>query len=250
MGLIFYKIINHFTFFIKRYTKSHCKSLIIDNNRLTYINQSFDVTIIETKKYDKINEKSFFDLDKQIFQENAHNLLKNNQIYLLHYPKGNEMEISPGIIQNITIDNTKIEHLCSSSGGSLGAPLINKNTHQVLGIHKGEKGKKYNIGTLLKEPIEKFKEEIKTKNIDIEKYIQENENIEIEEKKEIINEENKSEETNEIKGNANDVNDVKDINDKENIEEKKEIINNENKNIEINENKENIIDKEKKELNK
>ena len=169
-------------------------SIIIDNNRLTYINKSFDVTIIETKKYDKINEKSFFDLDKQIFQENAYSILKNNQIYLLHYPKGNEMEISPGIIQNITIDNTKIEHLCSSSGGSLGAPLINKNTHQVLGIHKGEKGKKYNIGTLLKEPIEKFKEEIKTKNIDIEKYIQENENIEIEEKKEIMNGENKWEE--------------------------------------------------------
>ena len=67
---------------------------ILMDNRKTYTNESFDVTIIEIKEDDTIDEKSFFDLDKQIFQENCINIYKNRQIFLLHYPKGIKKEIS------------------------------------------------------------------------------------------------------------------------------------------------------------
>ena len=70
------------------------------------------------------------------------------------------MEISAGIIQSISEDEDKknIYHLCDTSGGSSGSPIINKTNFQVIGIHKGAPrgGKNYNLGTLLKEPIEKF----------------------------------------------------------------------------------------------
>ena len=51
---------------------------------------------------------------------------------------------------------------------------------KIIGIHKGAGLKNYNLGTLLKEPIEKFNEGIKRNRIDNSEnkhnYIQENEN--------------------------------------------------------------------------
>ena len=140
-------------------------NILIDNTRKAFTNKSCDVTIIEIKKEDKINEKSFFDLDKQIFEENHLKTFRNCQIYLLHYPQGIKMEISPGIIQNITEDDDiqKIHHLCSTSTGSSGCPIINKNNFRIIGIHKAAGNKNFNIGILLKKPIELFIEEIEKK---------------------------------------------------------------------------------------
>ena len=65
--------------------------ILIDNERKTYSNKSYDVTIIEIKKDDNINRKSFFELDQQIFKENAYEIFRNCQIFLLHVTlsKGN-----------------------------------------------------------------------------------------------------------------------------------------------------------------
>ena len=89
-----------------------------------------------------------------------------------------------------------------TSGGSSGSPIINKANFKVIGIHKGAaKGaKNYNLGTLLKEPIQKFNEENKINKIDNKeyKYIEENEN-------------NKNKENEEIKKDNNDKNIEKNI---------------------------------------
>ena len=133
----------------------------IDNSRKTYTNKEYDVTIIEIKENDNLDQNSFFDIDKQIFNENAIEKYANKQIYLLHYPKGERMEYSMGVIKGICEDNYNIQHLCDSSGGSSGAPIINRTNYQVLGIHKGgaKSGNNFNVGTLLKEPIEMFNKE-------------------------------------------------------------------------------------------
>ena len=111
------------------------------------------------KKNDGLKKKFFFELDNQIFNDNSTIIFKNEQIFLLHYPKGIEMTFSQGLIQNISEDGYTIEHLCSSQEGSSGGPLINSTRFQVIGIHKGgAKGaNNYNLGTLLKKPIEEFK---------------------------------------------------------------------------------------------
>ena len=146
-------------------------NIFIDNNRRTYTNDSFDITIIEIIKDDKIDEKSFLCLDKQIFEEDSNKIFKNCQIFLLHYPNENEAGISPGIIKSITEDEGKktILHLCDINEGSSGSPIINKNNFKVIGIHKwASKGDQdCNLGILLKEPIEKFIEEIKLKKENI-----------------------------------------------------------------------------------
>ena len=130
--------------------------ILIDDKRKTFIDEFYDVTIIQIIKEDGIDENSFFDLDNQIFSFNSNTIFHNYQIYLLHYPKSEKMEISPGVIINISEDNiiNNIIHLCDADEGSSGGPIINKKNFQVIGIHKGgaEGSKNYNLGTLLKKP--------------------------------------------------------------------------------------------------
>ena len=133
----------------------------IDESRIKYTEEKqYDITIIELKNTDDLEEISFFDIDNQINNENPNKIFNNKDIYLLHYPKENIMEYSIGKIKSIYENNYTINHLCNSNAGSSGGPLINTINFQVIGIHKGaaEGAKKYNFGTLLKEPIEKFKE--------------------------------------------------------------------------------------------
>ena len=130
----------------------------IDEARKIYTDEKYDITIIEIKENDKLEEISFFDIDERIFNENFNKTFKNMQIYILHYPKGNKLEYSIGLIQGINEDNYTIRHLCDNSSGSSGGAIINTINFQVIGIHKGgsEGAKNYNLGTLLKEPLEKF----------------------------------------------------------------------------------------------
>ena len=137
----------------------------IDDSRKTYTNEDYDVTIIEMKEKDKIDKNSFFDIDSEIFKENVIETYRDKQIYLLHHPKGLKMEYSVGLIKRITEDNYNIHLLCESNGDTSGSPIINSMNFKVIGIHKGgAKGtKNYNVGILLKEPIENFNEESKKK---------------------------------------------------------------------------------------
>ena len=70
------------------------------------------------------------------------------------------MRYSNGIINYINEDNNTIHHSCSSNIGSLGGPIINSINCQVIGFHRGACSKKYNLGTFLKEPINKFIDQV------------------------------------------------------------------------------------------
>ena len=213
-------------------------NILIGNERRTYTNETYDVTFIEIKKEDKLDEKSFFEIDKQIFEKNANKIFRNSQIYLLHYPKGNKNEASPGIIKTISEDeeNQTIQHTCYTSGGSSGGPIVYKTNFQIIGIHKGaaEGGKNYNLGTFLKTPILKFFEEInKNNNVgnNNDNNIKDNNK---DNEKDIKNEKNKENKSSENVNEIENLEEKKDnetrenINDNENIEEDK--LNKNNKN--------------------
>ena len=136
--------------------------IIINKSRKIYTSKKYDVTIIELKFNDKLDKISFFDIDNQIFRENSKELYINKLIYLLHYPKGKEMKFSDGIIRNFSDDNYTIRHICDTSEGSSGGPIINAINLQLIGIHKGgAKGaQNFNLGTFMKEPIGEFKDKI------------------------------------------------------------------------------------------
>ena len=110
----------------------------------------------KSRKKNNIELKTCLDIDDNIYVENPNDFYKNKSIYLLHYKFGDKVVSSFGSIYNITDDFT-INHKCSTDKGSSGGPIINSLNYKVIGIHKGYKeGKNFNLGSLIKKPIEDF----------------------------------------------------------------------------------------------
>jgi surface protein len=79
-------------------------------------------------------------------------------------------------------NNYDIEHRCNTLSGSSGGPILNLTTNKVIGIHKGAINKnsiaKFNIGTLLKFPLNEIKNNINKNNIKNEINMEVNINVE------------------------------------------------------------------------
>ena len=76
------------------------------NNRKKYTNEEYDITIIEIKNEDEIN--NYLELDDNIINDIINNINKNKNymdktIYIIQYPKG-ELSVSYGILNNISLD--------------------------------------------------------------------------------------------------------------------------------------------------
>ena len=137
----------------------------LDKERKVYTSEKYDITMIQIKKKDNLNTNIFFEIDNDIYQDLS--FFKNKPISLLHYPKGEDMNYSLGIIKIIAEDNFNILHTCSTDPGSSGGPIFNKKNFKVIGIHKGANQKiNINYGTLLKEPIEEYKKFFNKKDIE------------------------------------------------------------------------------------
>ena len=136
----------------------------INGNRAIYIsNEELDTTIIEIKPDDKISEDSYLDIDENISTD-LNNYYNKESVYIIHYPKSEEVKVSYGIINDIADNN--INHFCCTENGSSGSPIINLDNNKIIGIHKkGAIGKKFNIGSYLKQPINDFINEYKTNTI-------------------------------------------------------------------------------------
>ena len=144
------------------------KEILIDESRIKFTSEDYDVTFIEIKEEDGIKRDSFLDIDAEIDEVNPDETYRQKPVYLLHYPKGIESQKSEGLIKNITIINNNyidIQHFCDSTKGSSGGPIINCKTNKVIGIHKGGEGKEknWNLGTFIRGPLEYFKKEINLK---------------------------------------------------------------------------------------
>ena len=129
------------------------KEIKIDSNRKTYTNKNLDVTIIEIKDEDKIN--NFLLLDDYIINDdisNYNNIYKNESLYIINYMDDKDIYASCGILNNI--DENKIIHKCNTDKGSSGSPIISLKNYKVIGVHYGESNQKnFNFGSLLKIPI-------------------------------------------------------------------------------------------------
>ena len=64
------------------------------------------------KPIDGIRLESFIELDKDIFKDDFKEKFKKKSIYLLHYPKGDEIKESREILRNIGEDNYSIKNFC------------------------------------------------------------------------------------------------------------------------------------------
>ena len=129
------------------------------NDRKTYTNKDYDVTIIELKEADGI--KNYLELDDIIIndilnKENKIKEYKNETLYIIQYPI-NKLSSSFGVLSDI-LESKKYEfyHTCCTRAGSSGSPILNLK-NKLIGIHKqAKKDKEYNIGTFLNFPIKDF----------------------------------------------------------------------------------------------
>ena len=151
------------------------KKILINNKRKKYTNEELDITLIEIEIM-KDDIYDFLDVNDDIANNN---ILTNNytksSLYILHYPKGNKINVSYGLSNGIY--NNDIHHFCSTEYGSSGAPILSLETFRVVGIHKSSPkraGSQFNIGTFFRSAIDHFYQEYNNKkqNIKNEKSIE------------------------------------------------------------------------------
>ena len=125
-------------------------------NKVLYKDEKNDIIIIDIKNQKEI--ENYLELDLDIFKK-AEETYKNESIYILNYPGGEDICVSYGIIKDV--DENNIKHLCNIDKDSSGSPIINIKNNKVIGIHKqSHKTYNYNIGLLLKESINELLKKI------------------------------------------------------------------------------------------
>ena len=134
----------------------------INNTKKIYLDETTDISIIEIKNKCNLENVSFLEIDNNILDINKIEELKGISIYLLHYPNGDKIETSLGVLKNIS-EKYDIIHFCETRAGSSGGPILNLTNYKVIGIHKGasETGN-YNIGAIISRPIANFYEDFMT----------------------------------------------------------------------------------------
>ena len=130
----------------------------IDDSRKVYSSVELDTTIIEIDlKKDNINIslEEFLELDENINKGYLENIYSKHSIYITHYPKGQNIEVSYGILSEIK--GNELFHKCSTENGSSGSPILSLNTFKVVGIHCGPNSDfTINKGIFIQYPINEF----------------------------------------------------------------------------------------------
>ena len=133
---------------------------IILDNRIKYTNKKYDITIIEIKENDKIY--NYLELERDI-KNKSKKIYNENSIYILHYPRCQDIYVSYGIIEGG--DKYNFKYLCCTEKGSLGSPILNVSNNKLIGIHKGvNKEDNYNRGLFLKYAIYEFNNHFNNNN--------------------------------------------------------------------------------------
>ena len=140
-------------------------SILINNERKTYTNKIYNITIIEILKKDGLDSKSFLDLDIGITSDKVENKYIKEEVYLIGYNEEN-MLYSLGLIESIK-NKYNIIHSCSSGLGTSGSPILNLKNYKVIGVHIGVLKRIINPlkkALLIIEAINDFNNSIKGKN--------------------------------------------------------------------------------------
>ena len=141
------------------------KKITLSKDRNFFTNKNLDYTCIEILEEDKITH--FFKIDRYIIERGI-TIYKNEDIFILQFPEGNDLSFSYGKILSINKDN-EIIHNCSTQEGSSGSPIITRNDeYSIIGLHVGSypKGKKevfFNLSTSIISIINDIKQNINFK---------------------------------------------------------------------------------------
>ena len=120
------------------------RSIKIDGKRKRYTNEQLDITIIEIKEEDHINNEyielddnimNYFKLNEKVNPNDINGIYCNKSIYILNYPERNDIVVSYGQPPKLT--DTEISHRCSTEKGSSGSPILLIENQKLIGVHCG-----------------------------------------------------------------------------------------------------------------
>ena len=129
--------------------------------RKIYINEEFDITIIEIKDEDNIKIKNFLEIDEEILNiKNFHKNYVNSTAYIFKYKDGN-FTFSLEEIQNISEEGNlfqkTIKEKSEDNNGSSRTPILSLSSFKVIGLHCGfNPNSKMNIGYIISRPIKAY----------------------------------------------------------------------------------------------
>ena len=125
------------------------KTIKLDNNRKIYLNEKSNITIIEIKEEDKLNNK-YLELDDNIINyfklnENEklyylNNIYYNESIYIFNYVKNNDILVSYGKL--LYFNKNELYCHCNINENSSGLPILLVNNQKLIGINNNT-SKKY-----------------------------------------------------------------------------------------------------------
>ena len=138
------------------------KIIKIEKSRIIFSDANLDVTFIQIKP-EKDNIKHFLEISEDILN-NDKNILetkyRKKSIYIIHYPKGKNIKVSYGLINNI-LDNN-ITHYCITENGSSGSPVLSLDNFKIIGIHYGASiSERINKSSFMKSTLIAFNQFIK-----------------------------------------------------------------------------------------
>ena len=137
-------------------------NIIVDRNKRyikNFIDEGFDITVIEILDEDNIDKKSFFIPELDIPLNNE---LINKEINILQYIiKEKKIMNSEGIIKSI--NKYELSHSVNTEKISLGSPIFLKKSDYVIGIHKKSLENKENMGDFIYPVIKIIEEDIRNK---------------------------------------------------------------------------------------
>jgi len=111
------------------------KEIKITEKRRVFTNKELDYTCIELFESDNII--NYFKIDAKLFKYDK-NKLKGNDIFILQYPKVNDLSFSFSYGKILSLKDKEIIHNALTDNGSSGSPIIRRNKENyIIGLHYG-----------------------------------------------------------------------------------------------------------------
>ena len=116
---------------VKIFKKKNEKEIELGETRLK--NDTFNVTIFEIKE-NRRNRIHYLEIEDILYKEESEYILENVSIYIMKYFNINDIQVCPGVINNIN-DNSSFKYFGNVNPNSKGALIFSSHNNKIIGIH-------------------------------------------------------------------------------------------------------------------
>ena len=137
---------------VKIFKNKNEKEIELGDTRLK--NDTFQVTVFEIKE-NRRNRIHYLEIEDILYKKESENLLENVSIYIMKYFDINDIQVCPGVINDIN-DNSSFKYFGNINTNSKGALIFSSINNKIIGIHNETKSNYINEGILFNAIIKSF----------------------------------------------------------------------------------------------